>query len=540
MKIRGIVTSPTPDMPAMKRFIRDYVVRYKLNTLRIGSYGFGHQKYESHPDFRWEKIKNPWTSAMDREVAAYCRKYFLDAGPFINCFGHCEILFRNPKYAKFAERKGDGAYCPLKPEIRKIFFDILKEQVEIYRPSSVLIGHDEIYPIGVCPECKKHDPVELLAMDINAYRDFLAGLGVRTMIFGDMLVSRKKFGIYARSGAPGYPDLESALDKINKDIIIAHWDYHRDGKERKAGMEIPVLKHFKDKGFEVLAAPWFGAENNYWSSREILRYGGAGMLQQACGPAHLRLWLTSPVTAEYSWSAGKPDPKKLSYDPIRLVEEALNPKGKSLAAKNFSYVNLSESFNAVIKDNGVPGMGGDGFLFNGWLKDCRLIPLGEQKFKNLRFALYPQLIICGRMKGLGYQPYPSRIRNIKVGKKADSILFVHAQNGLNGEKNVGYYTVHYKNHKSLKINLTNRRNIGPWSKSLPSDWREKEPWTNAPFYFKDCVSIPANKTLGGDQITLFAYEWENLYPDDEITGIDIQCGKGNVQICLFAMSLYNN
>lgn len=539
MQIRGIVTVPSPDMNAMKRFVRDYVVRYKLNLVCFGPFCFGLRQYDCHPDFRWEEVKKPWTTAMDKEMAEYCNKYLLDACPYINCFGHCEILFKNPKYAKFAERKGDGAYCPLKPEIRQMFFDVIKEQVEIYKPPFVLIGHDEIYPIGVCPECKKHDPADLLAMDINAYRDFLAGLGVKTMIMGDMLVSREKFGIYARSGAPGYPNLESAIDKINKDILIAHWDYYRDGKQRKSGNEIPVLKYFKDKGFQILAAPWFGRLNNYYSAKEILRYGGSGMLQQACGPAHSRVWLTSPATAEYAWTAGKPDPNNLPYDPIRLVEEAINPKDYSLRASSYSYVDLSRYFNASVKDNGIPGMKGDGFLFDGWLKDGRLIPCGEQKYKSLRFMISPEAIICGKVKRLGYQPYPSIIKNIKIEKKAKSVLFVHAQNGQTGEKPVGFYTIKYKNGKTQTINLGNRSNIGPWSKSLEPGWEEREPWLNAPYYFKDCTSIHSGATLGGDPVTLFAYEWENPFPDDEIASIDISSIGDDIQICLWAITLYN-
>lgn len=528
LPLRGIANAPTPDIPAMKRFIRDFVVRYKCNTLCIGITEFGYQRFKCHPDSTM--LKNAWNSDNDREIAEYSKRLLLDVAPFVQTFGHQGPFLANPKFAGFAERAGDGAYCPSKPEPRSYLFDVIKEMVEIYKPPFVLIGHDEIYPIGVCPECKKRDPSDLLADDINAYRDFIAGLGCKTMIFGDMLISRAKFGEYGRSGAPGYPNLEAAIDKIKKDIIISHWDYSNDN------VDFQVLKHFRDKGFATVANPYGRTLNNYHSAQAAIKYGCIGMLQEPCGPAHQRLWLTSVMTAAYAWNPSSPAPEKLPYDPIELVEDAVVPKGASAKEGIRSYIDLSSYCNASCKDDGFIGRSNSGFMFKGWLEDARHIPVGEREYKNISYMQSQRLLICGK-GALG--PYPQATNGIKIAKKAKSLMFVHAQDGERREATIGSYTIRIKGRPPVKVDISNRRNIGPWTVSdLDPKWRDREPWVDAPFHFDKAVSIPSGRTLGGFPIYLFAHEWINPFPNDEIESVDVATCKDGVRICLFAITAY--
>ena len=124
--------------------------------------------------------------------------------------------------------------CPSNPKTYEILFDICDEIIEVVQPREyVHMGHDEVYEIGVCPICKHKDPAELLAYDLNLIHDYLAGKGLKMMIWADMLQNCTKYSTF------------NAIDHIPKDILLLDfiWYFHRPKD---------IENFLLEKGFDVL------------------------------------------------------------------------------------------------------------------------------------------------------------------------------------------------------------------------------------------------------------------------------------------------
>ncbi len=171
-----------------------------------------------------------------RDFVAYSREFGIDIVPEIQSLGHVQyITLAHPEIAEIPdeeevevidERVADvrpkkfyhHSACPSNPKTYEILFDICDEIIEVVQPREyVHMGHDEVYEIGVCSVCKHKDPADLLAYDLNKIHDYLAGKGLKMMIWADMLQNCTKYTTFP------------AIDKIPKDILLLDfiWYFHR-------------------------------------------------------------------------------------------------------------------------------------------------------------------------------------------------------------------------------------------------------------------------------------------------------------------------
>ena len=114
----------------------------------------------------------------------------------------------------------DHCYCPAEAECMKIIFDIIDEVVEVVKPRRyVHIGHDEVYHIGLCPDCREKGGPRVYIEHVIAMYDYLKAKGLGTMLWSDMLHTDMYY-----TGA----DYSIVKDELPKDLALLDftWYYH--------------------------------------------------------------------------------------------------------------------------------------------------------------------------------------------------------------------------------------------------------------------------------------------------------------------------
>jgi len=202
-----------------------------------------------------------------RELVEYCKERFMNVIPEVPCLSHCDYLLI--RHHELAERQNDpypDTYCPSNPDSYKLLFEVMEEIIDVFEPTIMNIGHDEYYSIGICDRCKDKKAEELFAGDIIKIHDFLAGHGIKTMIWGDKLLNAfNKQGVPCGGAErPMYknydpndefwgviPATYKSIDLIPRDVEILHWYWSIDGK---------LEEEFLKRGFEVTYGNFRGSE----------------------------------------------------------------------------------------------------------------------------------------------------------------------------------------------------------------------------------------------------------------------------------------
>jgi hypothetical protein len=245
-----------------KRFIRDFAALYKYNKiilelnanmrlerhpeLNIGAVAFAkalNYSRLSEPNGVKNKTKNSTHhdnadgGILEKEEVAdlvsYIRKFDMEVIPELPSLPHSYYLLAGHK--DLAENKKEvfpDTYCPLQPEIYKIYFDVLDEYIDVIHPKMIHVGHDEWrMEKDECELCKGKDYGELFANDLTKIHYYLAKKGIATAMWGDHLLEsvRSKDPRVTKSST-GYaykvpgglrPELVEKL--IPKDIMVFNW-----------------------------------------------------------------------------------------------------------------------------------------------------------------------------------------------------------------------------------------------------------------------------------------------------------------------------
>jgi len=222
IKLRGMHLSfrvakfPT-NIPLTKTIIRNILARYKYNTV-IMEVEAG-LVFESHPELSTPK---GLTKNQMKEIVEFAKRHFLTVIPEIQSLGHCNYwLFRkDSQYLNLAENpKKPYNYDPSKPAIYELLFDLYDEVIEIFAPEYFHIGHDEVATtLGTSSTAEGKEPWEWFAYDVTKLHDFLAERGIKTMMWGDMLLNLPNI----RPSIGGRPmNIYKALDTIPKILLYA-------------------------------------------------------------------------------------------------------------------------------------------------------------------------------------------------------------------------------------------------------------------------------------------------------------------------------
>jgi hypothetical protein len=245
-----------------KRFVRDFVAFYKFNKiilelnasmrldwhpeLNVGAVEFAnHLKYSrlGRPPGPHKEYQN--SSHQDNadgmilekdevaDLVKYIRSYNIEVIPELPSLTHSYYLLAGHKdLAENPNQEYPDTYCPLKPRIYQIYFDVLDEYIDVIHPSMIHVGHDEWrMEKDVCDSCRGKDYNELYAKDLNKIYSYLSKKGIQVAIWGDHLLESvygKNFQVWKTSTGyeykiPASLKPEQVKQLIPKDILIFNW-----------------------------------------------------------------------------------------------------------------------------------------------------------------------------------------------------------------------------------------------------------------------------------------------------------------------------
>lgn len=276
----------------------DFLALYKFNSiiLEIG----GAMEYKRHPEigerwaefcrevhaysgraheiqrgYAWDKnsihCDNAEGDVLTQEecatLAAYCRSRGLEVIPECPTFSHCDyIVMAHPEIRERERDDYPDTYCPNHPDSYKYVFDVLEEVIDVFHPTRINIGHDEMYSIGICPRCKKKTPPQLYADDIHKIHDFLAERGIQTMMWGEKLLNARyipgsgmPIGGAAHGKGEGFvPALYPCRNLLPKDVTFLHWYWCFNYKHDRV---------YHDRGYKMIYGNLTALDLEHWDMR---------------------------------------------------------------------------------------------------------------------------------------------------------------------------------------------------------------------------------------------------------------------------------
>ncbi len=191
-------------------------------------------------------IENGGGSCIEKhelaEIVQLCAERHIEIIPEVQGLSHAYWMLLAHKDC--AERPDDpypDTWCPSNPESYQIYFDCLQEIVDVMKPATVSLGHDEYYSIGLCGRCREKTGHDLFAGDILKCHAWLRERGIRTHVWADKffnLVKKDEVEIGMGSGGgkhlsfnlrTGRNELVKptyrALDRMPADILLSDWYY---------------------------------------------------------------------------------------------------------------------------------------------------------------------------------------------------------------------------------------------------------------------------------------------------------------------------
>ncbi len=531
-----------------KRFVRDFMAMYKYNTLILEMNSC--MRLENHPELNYGWVEfardvdyscrnyplGPFhgmeqnSSHQDTadggflekeeiaDLARWIRRHHIELIPEIPSFTHSYYLLTGHKdLAAVPQDKWPDIYCPTNPKSYELVYEVYKEFIDLIKPRSVHIGHDELFlAVAVSPQCNDQDISELYGEDVNKVHHYLASKGVKTHLWGDMLLQTVRGkGLEKKTApdgwvynSPGGMTPEQVERLIPKDCLIYNWFWNDEGnKEAQAeqnedildkmgfkqvfGNFTPDIKNYETrKKRETLlgGAPsaWFatneigigkdtmcdflGCSNILWTGRVIQGKELSGRIQQLLPALRIRLSGTTP-----------PSQTETSIVPVDIsgrfnIGDAIPALG----------VNLDGMTTEVLQYNKIPF--------------------------NLRRANGMRAIIAGT-QGKEAIELPMSVTGIPVGEAPTSLIFLHASARRAKNRDsyrliwdqqdkadlLGWYEVIYEDNFVVTIPIRYGVNILEWN------WDQRDSAKDL-CYGADAVAVGDRAT---SCVTFFAYEWVN-------------------------------
>ena len=437
-----------------KRFIRDFMAKYKFNKLilelnanmrleshpelNVGTIEFGnelnasrrgrpsgpHKEYQnsSHQDNAGGKILEKWEVA---DLINYIRKFNIEVIPEIPSLTHSYyLLFGHKNLAELPDREYPDTYCPLKPEIYKIYFDVLTEYIDVIHPKIIHVGHDEWrMEKDICQLCKGKDYGKLFADDINKIHDFLKAKGIRTAIWGDHLlesVRKKKYRAWKTSTGyeykiPGALKPEQVRNLIPKDILIFNWFWSKT-KDGGFGNDIQV----SDFGFEQVYGN-LRPDIKKWNERVKIKGVKGGAPSSWAATTEFNIGKDQIYDflgcANLLWSKHYKTPEEIAFISQALMPEikeemsgVIPPSKKGLPVKP---IDISSKYNSTLQ-KGIDSM------------EVKDLTTGKINKGNLLFEIPCSEKHAAVVYSTKDSVLPQKVSHIKIKQDVNSIIFLHA------------------------------------------------------------------------------------------------------------------
>jgi hypothetical protein len=563
LRLRGVQIRDWPDKPFrgiylflpgrdhiqfFKRFVRDFMGLYKFNTLIMEMNAC--MRLESHPELNsgWVQFardvnyscrnypRQPFhdmeqnSSHQDvadggflekEEVAAlarWVRKHHIELVPVLPSFTHSYYLLTDHRdLAAVPQDKWPDIYCPVNAKSYSLVFEVYDEFIEVLQPNSVHIGHDELFlPVDVSPQCSDKDIGELFGQDVNKIHHYLASKGIKTQLWGDMLLqSVRGTGLQKKTApdgwvydSPGGLTAEQVERLIPKDCLIYNWFWHDEPGQQSSAEGNEAL--LETMGFQQIFGNFepdieryevrrkrptlLGGAPSAWFATEEVGFG-KDLLSDFLGCGNI-LW-TGRVVQGKALSA-----RVQSMLPaIRAQLSGITPPSQT--ETSIVPVDISGRFNM---GDTVPTLGIS-------LEEMatQTVLLNRIPF-DLRRANGMRAIVVGT-EGMEATGLPNAVTGIAVGEAPTSLVFLHAsaRRAKNRESYrliwdqqdtadlLGWYEVVYEDGFVTTIPIRYGVNILEWN------WDERVSARDY-CYNADAVAVGSRAP---DRVTFFAYEWIN-------------------------------
>ena len=244
-----------------------------------GALKYSHIIVEFWGMLKFDALKElSWNFAYSKEEIKPIIKLANDLGieivPMFNHWGHASgarvihgkhvVLDQNLSLQPYFSE--DGWSWNIKSEkVKKLLKEVRSELIS-------LCGKGEFFHIG-CDEAYNFNLTEKENMDaicdyINEINLELNSLGRKTIIWGDMFISRRQDFNPKNRYCCYSPNIDSEkymLAKINKNIIIADWQYTCE----YAPVETSLI--FKEAGFNTILCPWDRSAEELYSCTSTIK-----------------------------------------------------------------------------------------------------------------------------------------------------------------------------------------------------------------------------------------------------------------------------
>lgn len=274
-KKKGIVlTAPlTCEVDKVVRLIDEYLAVRGFDTVILQvRYRY---RFETHPEIVGY---DPLSRDDIKKLLAVCRKNNIKLVPKMNLFGHQSGLHNKPSdgilhghnekkadildallyaYPELDEQRGECAVhyarsiCPSNELSKNIVCELLDELMDVFESSSVHIGCDEAFNLGICPSCKDKPRGELFANWVNEINAHVKKRGGSVLMWGDRLIPMAGTPYHAWEACED--DTYTAIDTVSRDIVICDWHYDKYNEYKSIDL-------FYSAGFKIMVSPWRNKE----------------------------------------------------------------------------------------------------------------------------------------------------------------------------------------------------------------------------------------------------------------------------------------
>ncbi len=440
-----------------------------------------------------------------KELIGYARELGFEIVPEIQSLGHVQwMTTSHPEIAEIAEEAenventvGEDArpdvvyhhcYCPSNEKSYELLFEVMEEILEVTEPQRfVHIGHDEVYYMGLCKNCKDTPHDVLFARDVNRIYNHLKSKGLRTMMWSDMIQPVTKYQ------TPG------AIKMLPKDILMLDfiWYFH---------LGLDIEENLFPEGYEVIAGNLYSSHYPRYRKRMTAPEMHGGQVSTWCEVNEYRMakkgkFFDLTYTAEMLWNAENYDDNMRTVF-SHIISKYIQPVQRDLVRGKYS-INGYNATKFALNDGEKTG-----------------IP------KDLLCA-YPEAVIADGAR-------------VKVGGKFERLVIEHT--ALEVEKRVpwtelklsGEYTVRYTDGDGFVIRAEygggvlhyNRKYADPLPEAIHRHTGYIGTWFADPVF--------EGKTEYGEDILVLGYIIENPKPEKEIAEISYIAAKSdisNVVLC---------
>jgi hypothetical protein len=452
------------------------------------------------------------------DLAQWVSRHHIELVPVLPSFTHSYYLLTEHRdLAAAPQDEWPDIYCPVNPKSYSLVFEVYDEFIEVLKPRSVHIGHDELFlPVDVSPQCGDRDIGELFGEDVNKIHHYLASKGIKTQLWGDMLLeSVRGSGLQKKSApdgwtynSPGGLTPEQVDRLIPKDCLIYNW-FWNDEPDRPGSAERNEATLDK-MGFQQVFGNFEPEIQNYETRKKRpTLLGGAPSAWFGTNEAGFGKDLMSDFIGciNILWTGHVIEAKDLSAR-IQSMLPSIRVRLSGIYAPSqtedsITPVDISRKFN--MRDT-IPTLGGN-------LEDMATQTIYYNRIPfDLGRANGMRAIVAGT-EGEKATGLPIAVTGIPVGEPLTSLVFLHAsaRRAKNRESYrliwdqpdtadlLGWYEVVYEDLFVSVIPIRYGVNILEWN------WEERLSARDY-CYNADAVAVGVN---GKNPITFFAYEWIN-------------------------------